>query len=771
MERFEEKRRLDGQWKMYVAENKDCRDIAGGLCTVEKLEKSGFVQVAAEVPGNFEIDLMRAGLCPDLFFDINTLKAQELENRHLWYALSFDCERADGGAYFLFEGVDTFAAYYLNGEPIGKSTNMLVEHIVPARGLVKGKNELIVHIEPTVIKARERENGAGVTSALKYNYGSVGVRKNAGMFGWDILPRIVSGGIWRSVWLCRGKDERINDIFMYNRHKSDPASQSLYYNISVSGDFITDYTLEIDGVCKESAFHLSETLWHTEGSLGLYVDGALLWWPRPMGEQNLYRVRARLLRGGETLDTKEFDYGLRSVELVKTDYMDFDGGGDFRFKVNGEDFFVMGTNWVPLDAFPSREKERMPKACALLLESGCNMIRVWGGGNYQDESLFDFCDKNGIAVWQDFMMGCAVYPQDGAFCEALEREAEAVVKKYRRHPSLFLWAGDNETDQAMAGHRDPNKYIVTREALPRVLERCDPCREYLPSSPYISKKAYDDKMVSRIPEEHLWGPRQYYKQDFYKNAVCRFASETGFHGCNSPESVRRFIAPDNLWPWKDNPAWTVHASSPEASQKGDYAYRIPLMAAHVEKLFGNSVPDGLESFALASQISQAEAFKYFIERFRAGKWDRTGIIWWNLLDGWPQFSDAVVDYYFIKKLAYFVIRRSQEPVCLMIKDKKDGEDFMTLCAANETPLEKRVSYTIKDAGGMIIAEGNAVIPRFSALPAEKLALPKEHTLLLIEYVTDGKKLVNHYLYGEPPFEFTRVSAWLKEAGLLTVEGF
>ncbi len=774
MEQFEEKRCLDGIWRLYAIENKDCWDIADELCTAEKLDGTGFPRIFATVPGNFELALTKTGRCPDLFFDVNTLEAQKYENRHLWYVVDFemDREREPSGEYLLFEGVDTFATYYLNGKRIGHSDNMLIEHTFAAKGLVKGKNELVVHIAPTVLEARKHKFDAGVTCALKYNYGSVAVRKAAGMFGWDILPRIVSGGLWRSVYLCRDKKDRINDSFMYARYMTDAAAQTFYYSVDVAGDFVNAYTLEIKGVCGDSTFYRSETLWHTEGSFGIYVDNPYLWWPRPMGEPMLYHVTVRLLRGGKVCDTKEFDHGLRTVELIKTDYIDDDGNGDFRFKVNGEDFFVMGTNWVPLDAFPSREKERMQKACALLYDSGCNMIRIWGGGNYQDESLFDFCDQNGIAIWQDFMMGCAVYPQNEEFCDALTREAEAVVKKYRRHSSLFLWAGDNEVDQAMTGHRNPNTYIVTREVLPRVIERCDPCRVYLPSSPYVSQKAYEDNKVSRIPEDHLWGPRQYYKQNFYKNAVCRFASETGYHGCNSPVSVRRFIAPENLWPWQGNPAWIVHASSPELSKESSYAYRIPLMASHLKVLFGESVPDGLTDFALASQISQAEAFKYFIERFRCGKWERTGIIWWNLLDGWPQFSDAVVDYYFIKKLAYFVIKRCQEPVCVLMRDSKTPAGLPVLCAANETPVEKTAAYRVTDVkSGTLAAEGTVVIPRFSTVTVGEVPLTGEQTLLLIEYDTDGKTLVNHYLCGEPPYDFAQVVAWYRNAGLLSLEGF
>ena len=133
----------------------------------------------------------------------------------------------------------------------------------------------------------------------------------------------------------------------------------------------------------------------------------------------------------------------------------------------------------------------------------------------------------------------------------------------------------------------------------------------------------------------------------------------------------------------------------ENNPEGPYYYRIRLMLTQIEVLFGKA-PESLEQMIDQSQISQAEADKYFIERMRIRR-DRTGgIIWWNLLDGWPQISDAVVDYYFGKKLAYGYIRRSQTPVCMMF-DEPDDEGFAALCAVNDTPHDAAITYRISDA--------------------------------------------------------------------------
>ena len=775
MEQYKMRQCLDGEWRLYLCENKDYSGTEP-ITTEQQLKLRGYRKISARVPGNFELDLERAGLLEDLFYDQNTLKAQELENRHLWYVqkVTVDPEDAEN-AFLRFEGVDTVAEYYLNGEKIAETDNMFLAHELGKGKLKAGENELIVHILPFMIAARKRSFGAGITTCLPYNFAALPVRKCASMLGWDIMPRIVSAGIWRSVYLVSKKPEYLDEVYLYNQ--GECCHQQLYVKAEILGDFINEYAVEIEGHCGDASFFKAAKLWHSEQFIGFNVDNPKLWWPRNMGEQNLYDVTVTLKHGDTVLGTKSFRYGFRTVELRRTDCIAENGEGDFRFLVNGEDFFVMGTNWVPLDALHSRDKKRLPAALKLLCESGCNMIRCWGGNVYADDELFRFCDEHGIAVWQDFAMGCAVYPQDDAFLKSLETEVTAVVKKYRQHCSLFLWAGDNEVDQFLASHRDPNRYRVTRELIPNTLERHDPYRDYLPSSPYISEKAYFENChrEARLPEDHLWGPRRYYKESFYTNANCRFASETGYHGCNSPKSIEKFIAPEHLWPWQDNDSWLVHAACMELSKENNpYRYRIKLMASHLDILFGDTVENSLESFATASQISQAEAFKFFIERFRYGKGVlRTGIIWWNLLDGWPQFSDAVVDYYYCRKLAYFVIKRAQAPVCMFVGDKtytKDG--CAVLCVGNETLAEKTVEFTVRDvASDKVILSSQITVPKNCTKEIATLKEPDGQGMLLIEYTVDGEAFKNHYIYGDPTFDFETVKGLYEKAGILNLEGF
>lgn len=330
-----------------------------------------------------------------------------------------------------------------------------------------------------------------------------------------------------------------------------------------------------------------------------------------------------------------------------------------------------------------------------------------------------------------------------------------------------MWAGDNEVDSAYTWsglRRDPNDNRLTREVLPAAVRRHDPARPYLPSSPYCDREAFQ-RGFDYLPEQHIWGPRDYYKSPFYVNTLAHFASEVGFHGCPSPESIRKFISPEKLWPWQGNDEWLVHASMPEVNFSGPYAYRIELMAKQIRELFGK-IPDNLEEFSLASQIAQAEAKKFLVEFFRTGKWRRTGIIWWNLIDGWPQFSDAVVDYYLDKKLAYHYIKRSQEPVCLMCREPANWR--LTLVGCNETLREAPVSFTVKDLStGSVVAQGERVIPSNGRVDLVDLDYSiSVQTIYLIQWTHEGRWHKNHYLAGKPAFDLEWYVALMREADLL-----
>jgi beta-mannosidase len=263
-----------------------------------------------------------------------------------------------------------------------------------------------------------------------------------------------------------------------------------------------------------------------------------------------------------------------------------------------------------------------------------------------------------------------------------------------------------------------------------------------------------------LPEDHLWGPRDYYKADFYKQSKAHFLSETGYHGCPDIESIKKFITPDKVWHYRDNDQWKLHSTD-----RFGYWDRVMLMEKQVRQLFGE-IPEDPDTYATASQISQAEADKYFIERIRVGRPHKSGIIWWNLLDGWPQMSDAVVDYYFVKKLAYRYIKNSQAPFTVAADEMQNWGLPIYLC--NDTRDIKRGHLRIWDADTEeILFERDFEAGANRSTPITKLPLfYSEKRLLIFDWtLDDGEVGRNHYLTGFPPFSLEKYLSWI-EKGIL-----
>jgi hypothetical protein len=361
---------LDGTWHLFIEKHKECASIANDLTTLAALQKANFYQTNGSVPGNFELDLVRDGILPDPFLGENPILLQQYENRHLWYVTTFLSPAKEGEDWYLqFDGIDTVADIYLNGDKIGSADNMFVEHIYPV-ALKAGENELVVHITPSMIAARDIPLGAGINTHLNYNAASLGLRRPAHTYGWDIFPRIVSGGIWRSVTLLCKPANRIDDVMLATGSTEGNGDIMVYthYCLTVTEDLIHRYSISFHGECGEHSFDYTQRLWHTEETRYIRVHDPVLWWPQGMGKPNMYHVTVKLMLDGEVLDTRELDFGIRQAKLVRTELIDERGQGEFCFTVNGQKMFARGTNWVPLDSFHSRDKERLAKALELLAD-------------------------------------------------------------------------------------------------------------------------------------------------------------------------------------------------------------------------------------------------------------------------------------------------------------------------------------------------------------------------------------------------------------------
>ena len=756
---------LEGSWQWTFSE-----EVPAGASRLSDLRNAGLPVSSCTVPGCLETDMERCGLLKDLFFGRNILEVQKLENLHVFYAREFTLDAWPEGAepWLVFEGVDCFADVYVNGTKLGSCDNMLVAHEFLLGSERKALHEIFVHIRPAVREAKSISCPMD-PKAPERTHESLPVRKAPHMYGWDIMPRAVSAGLWRPVRVEFRAPERLETCRLETTLLEPGyslAELTLSYESRLRPEGDAGYEIALEGRCGASTFSGSQTITTPTGHLCVKVSQPQLWWPRGSGEACLYEVEVRLLKQGIPVDARRFRHGIRQVELIRTSITDEAGSGEFVFRINGEKIFVKGTNWVPADAFHWRDRKRLPQIVPMLEDLHCNMIRCWGGNVYEDDFLYDWCDEHGIMVWQDFAMACGLYPQHESFQEILASEVRQVTRRLRQHACVVLWAGDNECDEMhfwlQAGN--PNRNVLTRRVIPAVLREEDPGRPYLPSSPYIDETAFQNGGTRYPSENHLWGPRGYFKDDFYTGAVCHFASEIGYHGCPSVESLRKFLSPNKVWPAQDNDEWILHSTNPrlDTSLFSPPEHRVNLMFNQVKALFGKA-PESLEDFVFASQATQAEAKKFFIERFRSAKWRRTGILWWNLMDGWPQFSDAIVDYYFNRKLAYDFIRRSQQDVCVMLREPES--DSQRIIGVNDFRREVSIRFVIRDlAARRDVFSGDHVLPANSVKVVGSLPFdPNRQTLYRIEWSSGETIGLNHYLAGRPPFDLPLYRRWLTEA--------
>ena len=742
---------LNGAWKL------SWNEIEGNECH----------EIDAQVPGNVIGDLFRNGVIPDPYLGCNSYSLRKYEFIDWEYKTTFRKPEfsAREKVRLVFEGIDTIADIFVNGIPVGHAENMVIPHAFDLDpSLLRDENELSVKIKSTVNYARTLPQPKPYNRASSYSCEGLRLRRPVHTYGWDIAPRIVGAGIWRKVYLEVLEPERWTDVYLNTLEiHPDYVDLSLVWSFVSDAPTLENYEAKLSMVCGSSSMTEHIPLYYTSGCKHyIKLRNPLLWWPLGSGPQNLYDVSLELIHNGKTVDTRCWKMGLRTIELIRDDMLDPSGKGNFHFKVNGKKIFIKGSNWVPANAMHGENTERIRKSLALFEELGCNMVRCWGGNVYENDEFFDWCDEHGLLVWQDFMFACETAPQDDAFLEEARKEAEAVITALRHHPSLALWCGDNECDEWIYYsplHRKilPSQNRITRETLPRAVQMCDPMRDFLPSSPYLCDRAQRIHDQYIAPEQHLWS-REVWKGTFFKDNNAVFASEIGYLGMSDFSSIEKFIPKEELNDTQGL-SWICHSTQPFGDRKGPWSNRISIMERAVKGFFG-SVPEKLQSFVICSQIVQAEAFKYFVELFRAKKWNKSGIIWWNMVDCWPQISFSVVDYYYVRKLAFYYLKTAQQPLDFIIEDPDNWR--CRLIADNDLPEPASGTFKVSDLmTGETFAEGGFSIPADTAADVTSFPVSgEEQRMLLIEWEIGGRRSYNHYMLGNAPVKPELYLQWL-----------
>ena len=673
----------------------------------------------ASVPGSVYHDLMQNGKMDDPFWRDNFPKALKRMDHDYEYKTEFAADKAlfkSDAVLLRFEGIDTVADIFLNGEKLGRTENMHRTFEFEVKDLLKEEgNELrvLLHSPTRFIKEEYKHNVAdGSEEAM---VGFANLRKTHCMFGWDWGPRLPDAGLWRPVKLLGIEKARVDSVYVTQKHEDGKVT--LHFDVDADvydREALMGYTVLItdpDGketLCKGSPEEI-------------VIERPQLWWPNGFGAQPLYTVEVRLYAGGKQVDAWKKRIGLRTLTM----HIEKDAYGEsFAHEVNGVQVFAMGADYIPEDSiFPRINEARTRELLRQCKEAHFNTIRVWGGGYYPDDWFYDACDEMGLMVWQDFLFACAVYNLTDEFEDNIRAEFADNIKRLRHHASLALWCGNNEMEMFVERGlwvKTPiqkSDYVKMYEyILPKVLKELDPQTFYWPASP-SSGGGFDDPNGFDRGDVHYWDvwhgnvPFTDYRRYYF-----RYLSEFGFQSFPSVETVKTFALPEDCNPFSY--VMEKHQRNNAANGKiMNYLYQTYLY------------PTSFDAFVYASQLLQADAIRYGVEHFRRNRGRCMGAIYWQLNDCWPVISWASIDYCGRWKALHYAAKRFFRPLTLSCAEEglltqdpninferyeyeenalKKG---MRLCVENETMLSHTVEVTwqLRRADASVIRQGREIV--------------------------------------------------------------
>ena len=670
----------------------------------------------AAVPGCVHTDMLRCGKIPDPYWRDQAQCARWIENWNWSFERTFVVEQVPTAAQLCFEGLDTYCRIYLNGIEIGRAENMFIPHTFPARGLKAGENTLrVVFLSPIAATRGLPERPAAFTAERLYT------RRLQCTYSWDWVERFVTMGIYRSAYRFWAEHCVIDDLRCETRVVDDFGAL-LFCHVEFrhmsDADFCRITLTDPDG---NVVFQKRRRIVEDGLSEMIDVPQPQLWWPNGYGDQPLYRLCARVETAeGAVLAERTLNMGIRTVRILqapdlpgspeaqkcqalqkgahvsdKNARWDQNREGDFAgftLIVNGVKIFCKGANWVPCEPFPSAETPQKIRALLRQLQlAHGNMVRIWGGGLFEQDAFYDACDELGLMVTQDFLMACGHYPEwEDGFLRQLTVEARYAARRLRNHPCLVWWSGDNEN--AMDADEDMADYHGRRSALRAigpVLEEMDPNRPFLPSSPY-GGRPYGSITRGTTHNTNYMGEKFSYirfhdmrdYRAYFSEYLSRFCAEEPCMGMPSVCSMRRFLAEDDIFGPDDSMLrfHTKNNPSPEFQEFEVFDYTV----AAAEKLLGaDKCP---EDRVMKLQYIQYEWIRITMELYRRNKWFSSGLIYWMLNDCWPASGCAILDYYARPKAAWYGFRRAAQPVIASI-DFTNGQYHLYVCNDGRKPCD------------------------------------------------------------------------------------
>lgn len=700
----------------------------------------------ASVPGTIHTDLLNQGLIKDPFYGENEKDLQWVGESDWYYRKSFFIggdEKYSQNLNLVFEGLDTYATIYLNGSEIGKSSNMFRKWKFDCTGKLKrGENRIDIHFKPAIEQylADSAANGYIIPGG-RWVYS----RKAAYHFGWDWGPRFITCGITSPPYLEIWKNHYPQDLFLICKEiVADKAR--IMVEFSIESKIKEGATIGIyekpsgrDFLIKEIELNPDTKKYRAE----FVIENPQLWWCNGMGEPHIYDLEFKIKTDSGAGWKKEIPFGVRKIEVVNEDDSI---GRSFYVKLNGIPVYIKGANYIPQSSFITEVRESdYTKIIQTARESNMNMLRVWGGGVYEKDIFYELCSRNGIMVWQDFMFACAMYPSDSVFLANVTEECEYQIRRLRNYPSIALWCGNNESDEAWHNWGWQKSLSISSEdsaklwkgylelfhkIIPESIEKFDPEKFYLPSSPQFG---WGREQSMTHTDSHYWGVWWGLQPiETYIRKVPRFMSEFGLQSMPSLSVIRHF---------QPESADTLFSPQLKSHQKHPTGFENIAAYLKNEKLF----PKSLISYIYLSQLVQAKGIGMAIQAQRASRPYCMGTLYWQLNDCWPVTSWSGMDSDHNWKALQYTVRNLYKDVMLSLLIE-DGKLSVKVVSDKTESIKGRLTIYQHsfDCSGtelldreLIIAPQSSVQVFSSEIEKLKLISDPETTIIEAKLTTDN----------------------------------
>jgi len=707
-------------------------DLGGSVWALREEGKRGLTP--ALIPGSTYTNLLAAKTIPDPYFGENNGKVQWVADKTWFFERDFhvpDELHDKQHVELVCHGLDTLATLEVNGQKIGSTNNMFrVWSFDIKPHLRRGTNHLRIRFDPLTAYVEKQR------TAYKEKYGidlpneRSWVRKGPYMWGWDWCRPILTQGIWKKMEVL-GYDVRIADVGVFQNHQADGSVQ-LEIHTTLDGRASGDHLEAQVSLAGEVVATAKGSVSDGETVLHAAIPKPELWWPNGMGNQPLYNVTVQLNGAdGKSLDTVTRRVGLRTVEVVPPS-----GDKALHVKVNDVPVFAKGADWIPADNMPTRVTPEilrwyMQKAA----ECNFNFIRLWGGGYYEEDVLFDLCDELGLMLQFEFKFANASYPvEDKEWMDNLRVEIEQQTRRCRNHPSIVIWSGNNEI-QFFKGYNQ-----LFKDFIGGIVNRLVPGAFYEVGSG-----------ASGSGDIHSWAvwhgnkPVESYRQ------VEGFVTEFGMQSTPVPMTVRTFTdAADRE---------SVYSPVMQYHELDGSGHGMKIIMDYTEENFGKA-PKSFDDTLWLTNVNQAWMIRYAVEHWRRDMPRSMAAVIWQYNDCWPCSTWAMVDYYRrAKPLLYQSKRFFAQVLVSGIPDSQSGQADLYVTSDGQKDVSGELAWSVTNLAGDVLRQGSKQIdiPARTSGKAEELDLSDlvkshsaENLLVWPEVIVDGRTVAqNTLLFGRP----------------------